>query len=490
MTITKRPAWLTDRHRSARRLFRKLQSSEISMRIVAVSFALLVASLAVGPVFSQDSEYPYRSYLTSPAELRVIADKAEADLEPYVGAINEVIDWADREWDYEVEKEINCRSADNPRWIDDRGTGIIYANALAYHLTGEEKYAQQVVDVISDLMSTVTAIPDDIQQCRLNFGWGTPEYVAAAELIGEYWDNMTCEGPATTVYGDDRLEEGDCKRLFQNWLVKNPYYIVSYAASAQSNWGAAATNTTMYIADYLWDRPEITLIHRHPPGKLNGDNIALTPAQAYEYAKQLMLDRLNGLGVEFDSSSSCDYLSGKQQDDEFPPVKSQITENGVIAEDARREEHCNIPFYNGEYQNYPQIHINNTVQQCELMLRRGDPTCYDNISLDDIPEYTFIGPDGEEKVTHLYAGRGSIERAINAVIVDSGTEWRHDAALYVAYRYYLLNSRFGLVPAWYEELDRSGGCSQGVCFGQLTHGFARDESPTLPPVIAPPSDDQ
>lgn len=489
MIRIKRLAWLRRTNFSLRQPFPSLRPIVRSVPLFAVATFLAAAALSFAAADAQEDGYPYRSYLTTPDELHVIAEKAKTGIEPYASAVEEVLDWANRDWDYEIEEEISCRGADNPRWIDDRGTGIIYASALAYHLTGEEKYAEQVVDVIREIIRTVIAIPDDRQQCRLNFAWGTPEYVAAAELIGEYWQGMTCEGPSTTVYADEEMEEGECKRLFQNWLVKNPYYIVSYAASAQSNWGAAATNTTMYIADYLWDRPELVLTHRHPPGRNDGDHIDFTPAQAYQYSKELLLNRLNGFGVEFDSSSSCDYLSGSQQDEDFEPVKSQITENGIIPEDARREEHCNIPYYNGEYQNYPQIHINNTVQQCELMLRRGDSSCYENISLDDIPDYRFIGPDGEEKTTHLYAGRGSIERAINAVIVDSGTEWRHDAALYVAYRYYLSNSRFGLVPAWFEELDRSGGCSQGVCFGQLTHGFARDESPSLPPTIDPPSDD-
>src|SRR5690606_8505710 len=157
--------------------------------------------------------------------------------------------------------------------------------------TGEEKYAEQVADVIHDIIQEVIVIPDDRQQGRLNFAWGTPEYVAAAELIGENWEGMTRDEPAKTIYGDDNLEDGDCKHLFQNWLVKNPYYIVSYSASAQSNWGAASTNTTMYIADYLWDRPEIRLIHRHPAGSPSGDQIELTPAEAYRYSKQLLLDR-------------------------------------------------------------------------------------------------------------------------------------------------------------------------------------------------------
>lgn len=70
------------------------------------------------------------------------------------------------------------------------------------------------------------------------------------------------------------------------------------------------------------------------------------------------------------------------------------------------------------------------------MLRRGDPSCFDNVDISDIPNYTCIGPDGKVKTTQLYPDRGSIERAINAIIVDSGTEWRYDSALAVAFRYY------------------------------------------------------
>lgn len=450
-----------------------------------ITYAVLAVILATAGA-AQDQPPEPRGYLTTPGELRVIADKARAGIEPYASAVRDVLDWADRDWDYSIDGDIRCRGADDPRWLDERGAGIVYASAIAYHLTGDEAYAKQVISVIEEVIDDVEVLPDNRQQCRLNFAWGVPEYVAAADLIESYWHDHTCEGPMTTLYGDDSQDRGNCKALFQNWLVKNPYYIVSYSALAQSNWGAAATNTTAYIADYLWDRPEVSLVHRHPPGVFGGGTIVMNPAQAYAYSRQLLLDRLNGYGVEHDSSSSCDYLAGRQQDEDFPPVKSQITENGIIPEDARREQRCNIPVYNGEYQNYPQIHINNTVQQCELLLRRGDRSCYDNVSFIDIPEYTFIGPDGEEKVVHLRRGRGSVERAINAIIIDSRTQWRHDNALYVAFRYYVNNSRYDLVDQWFSELDDNGGCSQGICFGRLTHGFAPGEIVSLPPTVDPP----
>src|SRR5690606_5358470 len=137
------------------------------------------------------------------------------------------------------------------------------------------------------------------------------------------------------------------------------------------------------------------------------------------------------------------------------PVKSQITENGIIPEDARRDEYCNITVYNGEYQNYPQLHLGNNIQHCELMLRRGDHSCYQNVSKNTVPNFRFLDPKGRPQVTTLREGRGSIERAIKAIIVDSKTEWRKDSSLAVAYRYYF---RYHTLPGfelWAEQLDRS-----------------------------------
>jgi hypothetical protein len=120
------------------------------------------------------------------------------------------------------------------------------------------------------------------------------------------------------------------------------------------------------------------------------------------------------------------------------------------------------------------------------MLRRGDSACYDNIDNTDIPNYTFVKGSGESKVTHLYPGRGSIERAIDAIIVDSHTEWRHDSALEVAYRYYFTHHQFVGTDQWPAQLNRPSDCSQDICFGTLTHGFAPGETPGLPPTVPPP----
>ena len=432
-----------------------------------------------------------RGYLTTPQELMVIAGKAEQGVEPYHSAVMDVLQWADREWKYEFSAQETCASANEPDWNDDdRGTPILYAKALAYHLTGNIHYAAEVKNILERIMTEVKDISLDSNQCQLNFAWGTPELVASADLIEEYWRDQTCTGPISTSYFDPEIGLGNCKYFFQNWLVKNPYYVISLSAeSRKSNWGAAATNTIAYISDYLWDRPDVLLLHRLPLEINDVEFITYSPSEAFVHANQLALDRMNGYSVELVSSDSCDDLNGKQQSGNWTPVKSQISEIGIIPEDARREEYCNIPEYNGEYQNYPQVHLGNNIQQCELMLRRGDPSCFDNVETTDIPEYAFIGPDGNLKTTHLYPGRGSIEQAIKAIIVDSSTEWRHDSALEVAFRYYYVYHRLPGFDLWAAQLNGQSqkSCSQDICFGKLTHGFSiGEEIPSSPPTTSPP----
>ncbi len=429
-----------------------------------------------------------RGYLTTPPELAAIARRAAAGDEPYREAAARVLEAAERPWDYPLRPLETCEDANTPAWLDNGGgVPALYARALAYHLSGESRYAREAAEILERIMTGVLQVSLEDQGCRLRFAWGVPELVASADLIEPYWGGRLCRGPLSLHYADTRLGQGGCKTLFQNWLVKNPYYVVSYAAlDSQSNWGAAATTTLAYIADYLWDRPEAGLVHRSPPEVNGGREAALSPAQAYARANRLMFFRMNGYAVEYGSRYSCDSLDGRQQSPRWAPVKSQITPQGVIPEDARRDQFCNVPAYNGEYQNYPQLHLGHNLQQCELMLRRGDASCYENVSWNEIPRFTYSGPDGRLLAAPLYPGRGSLERAINAVIVDSGTEWRHDSALAVAYRYYVNHSRLPGVEQWAGQLDRMGDCGQDICFGMLTHGFAPGETPAPPPVAASP----
>jgi hypothetical protein len=432
----------------------------------------LVAAAAVASVGpAAATERPgARGYLTTPLELSIIAAKADEGIEPYASSRTAVLARAAQPWVWGFLAHETCPDADSPAWNDNSGgTRVTYANALAYHLTGSASHAALVQTILQAAMSQVL---DFAEGCDTNLGWGAPELVASADLIEDYWEGLTCTGPLTPTPGDPTLGSGPCKQLFQNWLAKAVYPVISeMASSSQNNRGASGTATAAYIADYLWDRADVLLVH-HNPSRINGGVPYLfTPAQAFAHARQLALDRMNGYAIDL-GNSSCDYLGGVFQSPQFAPVKSQITPGGIISEDARRDEYCNVPVYNGTYQNYPQGHIGNNLQQCELLLRRGDRSCYENEDPSHIPSFPVLGPDGILRTTQLKPGRGSLERAIKAIVVDSSTEWRHDPALEVAYHYYRHHGRQPGIGAWLPQIDERDRCVQDLCLTTLTHGFA------------------
>jgi hypothetical protein len=417
-----------------------------------------------------------RGYLTTPQELVLTKQKADQGIEPYKTAVSDVLLQASQSWDFILTADTTCGNADDPLWNDNQGgTPILYAKALAYHLTGDPQYAEEAKNILQRIMTEVQTISIADDQCQLNFGWGTPEIVASADLIEDYWAGQSCTGPTSTVYGQNTLGTGTCKVMFQNWLAKNPYYVVSEATAQRTgnNWGAAATDATMYIADYLQDRPTLQLVHRNPRQVNGGNNYVFTPAESYAYIKDLTLQRMRMQSVTW-TSDSCDNLQGPMQSPNWAPVKSGITENGIVTEDAARDEYCNIPQYDGVYHNYPELHLGNLIQQCELMRRRGDNSCFDNVDNTDVPNYTFTSPDNVVRTTHLYPGRGSLERAIDAIIIDAGAEWNRGGTLWVAYSYYLDHKRLSEtdLSKWATYLaNGAGNCQQDVCFGGLTHGF-------------------
>jgi hypothetical protein len=432
----------------------------------------LLALLAVAAEAGAAARPGARGYLTTPLELSILREKADEGIEPYASARSAVLAQAAQAWLWGFNAHETCPDSDSPGWNDNGGgTPVLYATALAWGLTGDASHAARVAALLQAIMSQV--LDFDLEECQLHVAWGTPELVASADLIEDYWEGLTCTGPLTPTPGAPTLGAGPCKRLFQNWLAKNAYHVVSLLTSrSQNNRGAAATNAAAYVADYLWDRDDVLLVHRNPSRINQGVPYLLTPAQAFAHANRLALDRMNGYSIHLGSGASCDYLSGPWQSPAYPPVKSQITPGGIIPEDARRQQYCNVPVYDGTYQNYPQGHIGSNVQQCELMLRRGDRSCYDNEDASLLSDYPVLGPDGVLRTTYLLPGRGSLERAIKAVVVDSRTEWRHDPALEVAYRYYRHHGRLLGSGAWLAQIDDRSACYQDVCLATLTHGFA------------------
>src|SRR5262249_39599500 len=66
------------------------------------------------------------------------------------------------------------------------------------------------------------------------------------------------------------------------------------------------------------------------------------------------------------------------------------------------------------------------------------------------------------------------ERGIDAVIVDAHAEWRHDAALEVAYHYYGPNGQLAGRGNWLPQIHDPLRCAQDFCLTSLTHAFALD----------------
>jgi hypothetical protein len=425
----------------------------------------------VAPSYADAARRPgARGYLTTPLELDLIRQRADEGIEPFASSRAAVLARAAEPWIWGFDAHETCPDADSPAWNDNSGgTRLTYANALAYHLTGDAAHAWLVRTILEAVMSQVLDLGEE---CDTNFGWGAPELVASADLIEEYWEGSTCSGPLTPTPGDPTLGSGPCKRLFQNWLAKNVYPLVSEMGTAsQNNRGASGTNAAAHVADYLWDRDDVLLVHRNPNRINGGAPYLLTPAEAFAHVRQLALDRMNGYSIDL-GNSSCDFLGGVFQTPQYPPVKSQITPGGIIPEDARREEFCNVPVYNGTYQQYPQGHIGSNVQHCELLLRRGDRSCYDNEDLSDLPNHPVLGPDDVLRTTHLFPGRGSLERAIKAIVVDSHTVWEHDPALEVAYHYYRHWGHLPGIGAWLPQIDERDRCATNLCLSTLSHGFA------------------
>lgn len=84
-----------------------------------------------------------RGYLTTPEELLVIRGKAAQGLEPYQSAVAEVLAQAEQDWDFPRDPVTSCPSSEQPAWNDDRGgTSVLYAKALAFHLTDQTHYAE------------------------------------------------------------------------------------------------------------------------------------------------------------------------------------------------------------------------------------------------------------------------------------------------------------------------------------------------------------
>ena len=162
-------------------------------RLLAVCFWLACGAAAAA------QRPDARGYLTTPLELSIIRQKADEGVEPYATARAELLTTASSSWNWGFNAHETCPDANTPAWNDNgSGTRFIYANALAYHLTGSTSYAQTVRTILEAAM---TQVLDFDPECDTNVGWGGPELVASADLIEDYWEGQGCTGPISPAPG-------------------------------------------------------------------------------------------------------------------------------------------------------------------------------------------------------------------------------------------------------------------------------------------------
>src|SRR5207247_5565898 len=113
-----------------------------------------------------------RGYMTTPQELVVAAQKAAQGIQPYKGARDQVLSFAGSpsDWPYGgISGQQSCSGTLSPSYIGN-GAHLIFAKAMAYHLTANSQYASFIRSKIMDLTDTygfVCPSYSDGHQCSL-----------------------------------------------------------------------------------------------------------------------------------------------------------------------------------------------------------------------------------------------------------------------------------------------------------------------------------
>lgn len=440
-----------------------LRSEPVAASPVAALVVVAPPSYAVADQVTGGS----RGYLTTPQELKFVAARAAKGIEPYRSAVRDAMKDAARPWMWTAPgSRSTCPSADEPAYLREGGP-IAYAKAVAYHLSGEVRFAREAQQAIAGLSGFPSFGPpgktrDPDRRCQLVLSWSVPHFIRAADLLEDF--------PEWHASG--------AKARFQEWLAAVVYPTISFTAEVSvSNWGAAATNTEAYIADYLWDRPELRLVS-HNTAFADERTTTRTPGEAYEHAMQLALGRMSGVRAEGPggSSSACDF---------DPATKSMIRPDGGIPDELRRgstgckgavireDDHSNM---------YSQTHLQNVIAQAELALRRGDRRLYDYEAA-DAAAIEYQDPRGRTLRATLPAGRGSLRRALLFVLGEPSRQRPRalGSAAEVAYRYYRDPVLLSAIRA-----GRPHSGDRAMALETLTHAFSAGENPGPPPTVPPP----
>ncbi|MFL5805316.1 MAG: alginate lyase family protein [Roseiflexaceae bacterium] len=426
-----------------------------------------------------------RGYLTTPNELTRIARLARLGVEPYQSAVAAELKYAAQTRDATpllVPKEIDIRGdqVEDPPYLHN-GAKYVYSWALAYNLLKEsepglaQQYALAAYDLVMEMPRAGTQVSGYQQNTRLNIASHIQNWVYAADLLADW------PAPDGTLFAQSE----DAQQL-KTWLgVVIIRYTYNVAHLRVNNWGAWGRLTTAVIADYVGDAAPLYVqklvkdqrdaYQVDPSAPCDAEDVetcVVTDAGTiYADAIQLHFDEVDGRMYEF-TGLSCDGNG----------AKSMIRPDGGLPDELRRAYDCDTTRITQPYDaaaRYSQFALDSMICLAELAWRRGDPSVY----------------------THIDAasGRGAIYRAIQ-FLVDNDVTFKHGSMLEIANRFYTYQAGVEQDSARRAELQKLLGNdlpgilkrqdewptdADWVSFGTLTHGFAADETPRPPPVVAP-----
>ncbi len=447
-------------------------AAEVAAELDQASFRIFLPSIRVTTTISDPNSETTagnaRGYLITPQELRAIKLKADQGLAPYAANVKELLNHSTlasaTSWVSQASISGTPYCSDGsqkdaagktlPKGPDYllEGSRLIYAKMLVANLrTGSsaEAYARNARTRILDLVDTTNwggSTYSTDNQCILYLSWYIPGFIMAADLLEAF----------------PQIWTGDDKRSFQRWLGTQVYPKVAWASrSRTNNWGSGGSYAAAVIADYLHDSG-LTLQEIAPQRR------TLSPGLAYAEHTAEQLSRMNTTVTDRDKQDSrCLPLKGIQPHGGIPDElrRARISDAAIMCTAAY------LPSISGGYSsayNYQMLHLEHLIAHAELALRRGDKRLYANLAADK---------------------SGSLLQAIKFIIRNptnpsASYDWdvNRKAMLFVAYRYYR-------DPAIRDRLQNSGALRSGhtISYGRLTHGFAANETPALPPTVAPPT---
>ncbi|HET8777023.1 MAG TPA: alginate lyase family protein [Candidatus Limnocylindria bacterium] len=179
-------------------------------------------------------------YLISATELADRARQAEAGIEPYRSALDQLMAEADRALEGEP-RPVNPLSRRDDRFL--RDTRDAYTLALAWVASGQERYAERSADFINAWATNVDETRDTCRESggrdcvtSLVVSRSAPAFVFAADLLA----------------GADAWSTADDLR-FKDWLAD---VVLPAASHRTNNWGDAGTFMRLVVADYVGDTNE------------------------------------------------------------------------------------------------------------------------------------------------------------------------------------------------------------------------------------------